>query len=147
MHWAFVENILDIWQTIIYKAAGGQRISLKMSLMVSAKIEFLEKCFFNIDALAPYANEAKEIIEILIPIAKTRNTVAHSRPSLVNEDKGTITFQKLELINKRTIHRTSNKTIALKQIYNEAEECERLHPRMLDLTNRLMEQFMNDSRA
>ena len=142
---ATAEAILDLWQTVIFQSAGGRKVIKRMGFMYGEKTALLRQCFKDLELLHEFAPSAIELLDELDEVFDTRHIVAHQRPISVNEADGTFTFQKLELVEKRTFHRATTSTLALGKIAGDALKCEHLHAALIRLTQELIERFVPDA--
>jgi len=142
IHWNLVENILDVWQTVIFQNANGVALTNKMVWPLSQKLDFLEKNLRENSLLGSYADFGLNIVEEIRRISETRHTLSHFHVSRFDPETNTLEFSALKLHKPATEHRHSVAQIPAQKILDDAIACESLHPRMLKLANDLIDEFV-----
>ena len=142
VNWALVEHSLDTWSTVIFHLAEGKRVNHQMQRNLGGKLEFLRRCFKRIGALAPYSEEALQLLTTAERLSLTRHFVVHGALAHYEPQDGTIIFSKLDLVDDYTRHKINELTIPLEKLTDEGMECLKIFSPILELSVRLINAFV-----
>ncbi|MFP3944539.1 MAG: hypothetical protein ACLFWF_11635 [Alphaproteobacteria bacterium] len=141
-HRAFAEHALDFWVAIIYHRSEGKKQESEIPGKFGRKVRFLNLCFRRIAALSPFADEGTAILDDLCALSDTRHYIIHGVISNYDADTGEITFTKLDLTDKNTMHKASEKKITHDQLVSDATTCAQLTERASNFSYALIEAFV-----
>jgi len=140
--WSFVEIALDHWITLVYHNVDGKKIEKQIPRNLTDKLQFLTRCFERIDALAPFSMECLPCLEKIETLSETRHFIVHGVLSHFEPTSQELLFVKLELINKKTMHKLSEFRITGPRLVEQGIECTRLASSMMKVTKRLLQAFV-----
>jgi hypothetical protein len=75
--WSPIERSIDQSVHIIYSHLGGKKISKKKPRMLSAKLEFLEKCHKKFSYLNPSHAHIQKLSEVTLKVSQIRDVCVH----------------------------------------------------------------------
>lgn len=101
--WSYVEQPMDMCVAIIYQHCNGKPKARKQEIprAMTVKIEFLQKCFKQLDCLVSFKDEGLSIINRAYKLSTERNDIIHMRLCGINPD-GSYLFDKFDYT--RNIH-------------------------------------------
>ena len=137
--WSYVEACLDYNVAIIFQAAGGRHLDDQIPQALGRKIKFLRRCFRQIDALKPFAEEALPYLDKANHLSELRHIVVHGYASKYDEHNQSFRFVRLNLIDGRTMHKAVESWIPVRKLLDEAIDCQELHRKLISFTDRLLE--------
>ena len=139
LSWSFVEVSLDQWVAIIYQGVGGRNLAEEIPRALTRKIKFLRRCFRNIAALDPFAEEATKLLDRAKEISEIRHTVVHGYISKYEPHTQTVTFVKLDA--EKDIHRRFEIPLTFPQLLDAGGKCLDLSTDFTRFTKRLTDSF------
>lgn len=94
--WGLTDVMISEVVGIVYARAGGRHKESQVPRQMARKIDFLRRCFRQIEALQPYSQHALEIMTGLDNLKIYRECFAHGYPGHYDEATDLYTFYKYE---------------------------------------------------
>jgi hypothetical protein len=142
IQWGMVEASLNTLISLIYKDYGGNELGgEKQTIPVpfTRRIKYLKRCFKEIPALMPFAEEARTIRSQAKTLSFVRDYIAHGFLSTWNTETGVYTFGRLDTDEGDTIHvHTTYKATATELLAKTGQIME-----LFDLSHALVQKLLN----
>ncbi len=142
VNWAIAESALNSLVAIIYQSAGGKHVDHQIPVAFKRRVKFLRRCFNNVDALKPYADEGRDILGNAANLAYIRNAVIHGTVSNYEPATQQYTFTKLDVVDKDTIHQVNTVTTTLSDLRGAALDSQSVARAAIAFRDRLMDAFV-----
>ncbi len=140
-NWAYVEQPLDMCVAIIYHHCNGKVKARKQEIprAMTVKVEFLQKCFNQLDCLLPFKFEGLSLINRASQLSTERNDIIHMRLHGINPD-GSYLFDKFDYT--RTIHEVRQISFTIDDFIQFGNKTMALASEIVLLCQRLQQNFV-----
>ncbi len=141
VNWAITDSALNSIIAIIYQSAGGKHVDQKIPVAFKRRVRFLRLCFNSVDALEPYADEGRNILQKAANLTFIRNAVIHGAVSDYEPETEQYTFTKLDVVNNDTIHQANTVSTTLSDLRGAALNSQNVTRAAIAFSNRLLDAF------
>jgi len=97
VQWGQAEQSLEMIVAMLYQSLGGKPLVKRIPVLLTPKLEFVQKCLIRLPTLQRFKAEGDALVEKFEQLSQKRHDLIHGAIASVSMDKGGFQFAKLDV--------------------------------------------------